>query len=38
MKIAGHTSCSIQSYDDITNLPALDPWLVREPEMLKDLA
>ena len=38
MKIAGHTPCSIQSHDDITNLATLDPWLDREPEMLKDLA
>ena len=37
MKIAGHTPCSIQSHDDITSLPTLDPWLGREPEMLKDL-
>ena len=38
MKIAGHTPCSIQSHDDITNLQALDPWFCMEPEMLKDLA
>ena len=38
MKIAGHTPCLIQSHDDITNLPALDPWLDREPKVLKDLA
>ena len=37
MKIARHTPCSIQIHDDITNLPALDPWLDREPEMLMDL-
>ena len=38
MKIAGHTPCLIQSHEDITNLSALDPWLNREPKVLKDLA
>ena len=38
MKIAGHTLRSIKSHDYITNLPALYPWLDREPNMLKDLA
>ena len=38
MKIEGHTPCSIQSHDNISNLSALDPWLGREPDMVKDLA